>query len=168
MNLSEKRITFRTVAERDVSALLQIYLYYIRNSTATFQIADIDVEQMRQLVINENPKYHSFSIFVDGTLCGYVAYHPYREREAFSQTAEVSIYLKQSLGGQGVGTQAIQMLEPFAKNAGIHVLVALICHENTGSIRVFKKCGYQQQAYLKEVGYKFNRYLNMVVLQKKL
>lgn len=166
--MQEIKITFQPVKEQDISKLLEIYLYYIRNSTATFQIADISFDDMRELVIPENLKYRSFSILADCELCGYVSYHKYREREAFSQTAEVSIYLENGSTMHGIGSKALQMLEPLAKAAGIHTLLALVCHENTESIRLFERSGYTQQSCLKEVGYKFGRYLDLVILQKHI
>lgn len=166
MHVHEEQITFRPVQERDISGLLEIYLYYIRNSTVTFQIAEIGIDEMRALVTPENAGYRSFSIFAGCELCGYASYHKYREREAFSKTAEISIYLKNKYAGCGIGSKALQMLEPLAKNAGVHTLLALVCHENTESIRLFKRSGYMMQSCLKEVGYKFGRYLDLVILQK--
>lgn len=165
---AENRITFKPVQNADIFALWQIYLYYIRNSTATFQIQDIDMDQMKQLVIPDDLKYYSFSIYMDGAICGYASFHRYREREAFAQTAEVTIYLKQDCSGHGIGFKAVQMLEPLAQKSGIHTLLALVCQENTASIRLFEKCGYRQQANLKDVGCKFGRYLDLVILQKLL
>lgn len=164
----QQRISFRPVDDQDIFALRQIYQYYIQNSTATFHVQNISLEQMKQLVKPSDPKYHSLSIFRNDIICGYASYHPYHEREAFAQTAEVSIYLMPNCSGCGIGFQAMQTLEPLAKAAGIHTLLALVCHENLSSIRLFEKCGYWQNACLKAVGYKFGRYLDMLILQKLL
>lgn len=166
--MPETRIRFRLVEDADIPQLLEIYLYYIRNSTATFQIGDIGEAEMRRIVLSKSFRYHSYAIMDGQTLCGYALYARYREREAFVTTAEITIYLKDGYGGRGIGLQAICLLESTAKSNGIHSLVALICHENAASIRLFEKAGYQRQGRIKEAGFKFGRFLDLLIFQKQL
>jgi phosphinothricin acetyltransferase len=84
-------------------------------------------------------RYRTFSILEDGALCGYVLINRFHGREGWDKTAEVTIYLKPDSCGNGIGSSALRHIEAFAESAGIHVLVASICAENLGSIRLLKR-----------------------------
>lgn len=160
------RCTFKKITEEQVEAVRAIYLYYIQNSTATFHKREISHDEMRDLVIFDNPKYESYGIYNEGELCGYVSLTQYKIREAFSQTAEVTLYLKPGFEGRGMGTEAVNFIEARAKKKDFHVLLALVCGENIGSRALFEKMGYEKCAHYKEVGYKFERWLDLISYQK--
>ncbi len=157
---------FREVQESDLPEVLKIYNYYVQNSTATFSIKPLSIDEMRDLVFFDNSKYTTFIIQDNGTICGYVLLAQYKKREAYDGTAEVTIYLRHDFTGKGFGSLAIQFIEEFAGRRNIHALVAIICSENGQSIRLFEKNGYTQCAHYKEVGRKFDRYLDVVCYQK--
>lgn len=159
---------FIKVKEEHIDALREIYLYYIQHSTATYHKREISREEMRALLIFDNPKYESYGIWKQKELCGYVILTKYKEREAFDYTAEVTIYLKAAYSNRGIGKIAVEFIESRARVKEIHTLIALICGENIGSIRLFEKMGYKKCAHYKEVGYKFNRWLDLVCYQKML
>ena len=157
---------FERIAEEHLEDVRQIYLYYIHNSTATFHKREISMEEMKSLVIFDSPKYESYVIKEDEEVCGYVILTQYKVREAFDQTAEVTIYLKNGYEGRGIGKKAISFIEKRASQKDIHTLIALICGENRGSIALFEKSGYIKCAHYKEVGNKFNRWLDLIAYQK--
>lgn len=159
-------ISFIKVEEEHIQALKEIYTYYIKHSTATFHIQEISDEEMRALLIFDDPRYESYGINLEGELCGYVILTQYKIREAFGQTAEITIYLKQGYEGKGLGKRALEFIEQRARIHEFHALMALICGENNGSIRLFEKNGYEKCAHCKEVGYKFDRWLDLVEYQK--
>ncbi len=157
---------FEKITEEHVEAVREIYLYYINNSTATFHKKEITTQEMSELVLFKNPKYESYIIKAEEDICGYVILTQYKTREAFDKTAEVTIYLKNGYEGRGIGKRAITFIEERAKEKELHTLVALICGENEGSIALFEKCGYIKCAHYKEVGNKFNRWLDLLSYQK--
>lgn len=159
---------FKRVEEEHIAALREIYLYYINHSTATFHKREISMEEMRHLLIFDNPKYESYGIWHEEALCGYVILTQYKEREAFDYTAEVTIYLKNGYEGRGIGHKAIQFIEARARTKEIHTLLALICGENTASIALFEKNHYRKCAEYKEVGFKFDKWLDLVCYQKMI
>ena len=164
--------------------ILSIYTYYVENTTVTFQITPNDLDEMKKIVIPSNPRFKSYAIFYDqydqpehhlqngqmtlSQICGYVLLNPYRPREAFQDSAEVTIYLKQDVTGKGIGSAALQFIETIARQNHFHTLVSLICNENLQSIRLFKKHGYFECACIKECGKKFDRFLDLVIYQKLL
>jgi phosphinothricin acetyltransferase len=107
-------------------------------------------------------------IYYDNEFCGFCGLKKYSLREAYNQTAEISVYLTTEYQKKGIGNIAIKFLEKFAKNNDFHVLLAIICEENTGSIRLFEKNNYKKVGHFKEVGNKFDRFLDVVYYQKIL
>jgi L-amino acid N-acyltransferase YncA len=161
-------ITFKPVEEAHLSEILEIYTYYILNTTVTFHIDPISIEQMKEIVNLNNSFYKTFVIFMEETLCGYVLFTQHKKREAYNTTAEVTIYLKPEFSGKGIGKAALSFIENEAKNAGIHALVATITNENIASVKLFEKNGYFKCAGYKEVGKKFGRYLDLIAYEKIL
>lgn len=159
---------FKPIKKDDVAEVREIYLHYINHSTATFHKREISLEEMEKLVLFNNTKYESYLIKDQEETCGYVILTQHKEREAFDQTAEITIYLKQGYEGKGIGSKALAFIEERARTKELHTLVALICGENKGSIRLFESHGYEKCAHYKEIGYKFGRWLDLVCYQKML
>jgi L-amino acid N-acyltransferase YncA len=159
---------FEEIREDHLSKVLEIYNYYVSNSTATFHKHLLNQDEMREIVFFKNPKYKTFVILDDNDVNGYVLLTPYKKREAYDGTAEVTIYLKPDCTGKGIGSLALQYIEAFAKKTTIHSLISIICGENNQSIRLFEKNGYLKCAHLKEVGEKFGRLLDIVDYQKMI
>ncbi len=159
-------IVFEEMKEEYLDEVLQMYSYYILNSTATFHIQVPNRSQMREMVFFDNEKYKTFVILDSQQICGYVFITQYKNREAYDTTAEVSVYLQTELVRKGIGSRAMNYIENYAKQHGIHVLLATICGQNEASMRLCAKNGYNKCAHLKEVGLKFGQLLDIVVYQK--
>ncbi len=159
---------FEELQQKHIGGVLDIYQYYIVNTTATFHTNTISTKEMEELVFFDNPKYKSFVMTEDGELCGYVILSPHKKREAYSGSAEIAVYLKQDKLGCGLGGLAVNFIEDYARTKDVHVLIATICGENNRSIRVFEKNGFFKCAHYKEVGQKFGRLLDVVAYQKIL
>lgn len=157
---------FREMREEDLDQVLQIYTYYVLNSTATFHERPLTREEMREIVFFDSEKYKTFVVCQKEEIGGYVLITQHKKREAYDGTAEVTIYLKPELAGKGIGSRAIKHIEDYAKTQPLHVLVATICGENEESIRLFAQNGYSKCAHYKEVGQKFGQLLDVVAYQK--
>lgn len=159
---------FEKVKEEHLQEILDIYTYYVLNTTATFHEKPITVEEMKELVFFEDPRYEAY-VIKDGTrICGYVILTQYKKREAYDNTGQVTVYLKKDCISKGIGIYALNYIETIAKNKEFHVLIAVICGENEKSIRLFERNGYEKCAHYKEVGKKFGRWLDVVAYQKIL
>jgi phosphinothricin acetyltransferase len=164
-------ITFLPSTEADVTRLLPLYNYYVRTDTATFHTEEIDTGTFRALLFPGYPRYDSWTIFSEGIAAGYVILARYKPREAYDGTAEVTIYLDPAFSGKGVGSAALVFVEARARERRFHNLLAIICAENTASIRLFEKHGYHgyvRCAHYHEVGKKFGRWLDVVSYEKLL
>mgnify|MGYP005848588807 CR=1 FL=1 len=158
-----------TMEERHLPAVLDIYNYYVMNTTATFHAQPLSLDEMRQVVFFDDPRYQSYVIQdTAGKLCGYAILMQYKKRQAYDRTAEVSVYLTPDCPGRGLGSMALQHIEQTAWQRDIHVLLGVVCGENQPSRDLFIRNGYQQCAHLREVGTKFDRILDIIFYQKIL
>jgi L-amino acid N-acyltransferase YncA len=151
-----------------LSSAKDIYQWYVANTTATFQIRDADTAEMEALLFFDNDKYRSFAVFEDGVFIGYGIITQFKSREAFANTAEITVYLSPESTGKGYGRAILAHLESFSRSSGLHALVALISGENEGSCKLFARNGYAKCAHYHEVGFKFGRWIDLVCYEKLL
>lgn len=158
---------FVKINEGHIAEILEIYNYYILNTTVTFHSTPMTEEEIKEAVFFTDPKYQTFVIMTeDDSICGYALLSQYKDREAYDGTAEITVYLKPDYTGQGIGSLAINYIEDVANQNDIHVLVATICGENKESINAFKRNGYSKCAHYRELGKKFGELLDVVAYQK--
>lgn len=171
-NLYEKKpinndqVAFEEVKEEHLPAILDIYNYYVLNTTVSFHTEALTLSEIRANVMSGLSKYKTFTILQNNVIKGYVLITQHKNKQAYDVTAEVTIYLEPSCLGQGLGSKSIHFLEKAARDKGFHVLIATICTENERSIHLFEKYGYIQCAHFKEIGYKFGRRLDIASYQK--
>jgi L-amino acid N-acyltransferase YncA len=159
---------FFEIAEEHLVEVMGIYNYYVMNTTATFSINPLAIDEIRNMLFFDDPRFKTYVIKDKSGICGYCLLSPHNKREAYRQTGEITVYLKPSFTGKGVGKAAIEFMEKEARENDFHVLVAVICAENENSIRLFKRNGYEKCAHYKEIGKKFGRILDVVCYQKIL
>jgi phosphinothricin acetyltransferase len=151
-----------------LDAVHQIYTHYILNTTATFHARQLSREEMRKIVFSDSDKYKTFVVLDADQVCGYALISQHKNREAYDETAEISIYLQTGYAGKGLGSFALKHVEDYARQQQLHVLIATICGENEASIRLFSQNGYEKCAHYREVGQKFGQRLDIVAYQKIL
>jgi L-amino acid N-acyltransferase YncA len=159
---------FSALQAEHLPVIREIYNYYIQNTTATFHTQPLTPTEMQGLVFFNNPKYQTYAICNGLQVCGYVLLAQHKKRATYDRTAEVTLYLAPAFTGKGIGSLALNFIEAAARQAKFHVLVATICGENLPSIRLFTKNGYSQCAHYHEVGWKFDRWLDLVAFEKRL
>ena len=161
----------RKATPEDLSAMVEIYNYYIQNSVVTF---DMDVmaladwaEKFRWItelglpfIVAQSP---------NGQVIGFAYVAPWRQKAAFKRTVEDSIYLRPAAIGKRVGTKLLQELLDQAKAAGVKEVVAVISDKGAeSSIALHERFGFKHQGHLGKVGFKFGRWLGTVLMQKSL
>jgi L-amino acid N-acyltransferase YncA len=161
-------LTFEEIAQHHLNEIREIYNYYVLNTTISFHTNELDLDEIKVSVLNKNTRYKSYVIYEDNEIKGYVLITQYKSKQAYDRSGEVTIYLKPNCLGQGLGRQALHFIEDVARNQGFHTLIATICMENTRSKSLFEKNGYEQCALFKEIGYKFERRLDIGSFQKIL
>ncbi|MEC0183138.1 GNAT family N-acetyltransferase [Paenibacillus peoriae] len=161
-------LTFEEVTQQHLHEIRKIYNYYVLNTTISFHTEELDINQIKSSVMNKDTRYKSYVIFENNEIMGYVLITQYKSKQAYDTCGEVTIYLKPNCLGQGIGKQALSFIEEVAKEQGFHTLIATICMENTRSKSLFDRNGYEQCALFKEIGYKFDRRLDIGSFQKIL
>ncbi|MBN1952937.1 MAG: N-acetyltransferase [Bacteroidales bacterium] len=159
---------FNKLQAADLKGILKIYNYYVLKDTATFHTEQLSLDDLRQMIPMGEDRYQTYVMKEAGQVVGYGYYGRYKNRKAYDRTAEVSIYIHPDARHRGYGIACLNLLEDEARKAGISVLIGVISAENSRSVRLFEKQGFEKCAHLKGVGEKFNRILDVVFFQKNL
>ena len=163
-----ENLIFQTAAENDLTAMLELYNFYIVNTTATFDHGKITPEEFRQRLFIGHEKYRIYIIRLRDETVGFCFLTQYRNKAAYDRTAEIGLYLNPEFTGKGIGDEAITFLEKIAVSNGIRVIIASISGENTASSKLFQKMGYEKCAHYKHVGEKFGRFVDVIDYEKIL
>ena len=158
----------RIAVEADVPAILDIYAPYILNSTATFEY---DVPTDAEFLPRFRPLPAQFPWLVweeDGRILGYAYASPPYSRAAYAWCAEPTIYLRPEARGRGIAQKLYTALEQILSLQGYHVLYALICAENSASLRFHEKLNYAFSVCFPDCGFKFGRWLGLIWMEKRL
>jgi L-amino acid N-acyltransferase YncA len=160
----------RLVERRDAEALRAIYNVEVLESTVTFDLRPRTLAE--QLVwIDDHSGGHPAIVAVGGPddeVVGFASLSPYRPRPAYSTTVEDSIYVRRDLRGKGVGRLLLGDLVALAAEHGFHSVIGRIVGDHDASIALHAACGFQPVGREQEVGRKFNRWLDVVLMQKML
>ena len=158
----------RPATEKDVPEILAIYAPYAEKSTATFEYDAPCRREFMQRFEDITAQYPWLVWEEEGQILGYAyACAPYT-RAAFSWCAEPAIYLHPSVQGRGIGSKLYTVLEEILSQQGYQVLYALITSENEQSLAFHRKMGYQEKVNFPNCGYKFNRWLGLVWMEKRI
>lgn len=154
----------------DLPGVLAIYNDVIRTSTAIYREEPATLEERRTW--NESRKANGYPLLVARTeaapVAGFATFGDFRAWPGYRFTVEHSVHVAESHRGQGIGTALMQVLLARGAACGKHVMVAGIDADNAGSIRMHERLGFAQTGHLKEVGWKFGRWLDLVFMQRRL
>jgi L-amino acid N-acyltransferase len=159
----------RLVERRDADALRAIYNVEVLESTVTFDLVPRSLAE-QVAWIDEHAGGHPAIVAVDGDgeVGGFASLSPYRPRPAYATTVEDSVYVRRDLRGRGVGRLLLGDLVELARDHGFHSVVGRIVGEHDASIALHTTCGFEQVGREREVGRKFNRWLDVVLMQLML
>jgi phosphinothricin acetyltransferase len=164
--ISPEKLRFEPMAEKYLQDVLDIYNHYVINTTSTFQIKPLTIDEIRELVFHKDPRHKTFVLLLDDQVAGYVGVSAHHPREAYRNTADISVYIKKDCLGARLGETAVRFIEEYARKQGFRALIAAISGENTASIALFKRLGYFECAHYIKVGEKFGRLIDVVDLEK--
>ena len=150
----------------DAAAISAIYNHYITHSTATFR-EELETVAERSAWLADHQGGHAVLVAeeTDGSLAGWAALSPFHARSAYRFTAENSIYLRDDRRGRGLGGHLLAALLDHARAHGFHPVLASITAEQEASLRLHHRLGFVETARLRQVGRKFERWLDVVYLQ---
>jgi phosphinothricin acetyltransferase len=169
--ISVEDITLRAATKEDVKEITDIYNYYVINSVVTF-----DIEKTTEATWLDKLEYLNgldlpfiVAQSASGDVLGFAYVAPWRAKAAYRRTVENTIYLRPAAIGKRLGTKLLAELIVQSKAAGVREIVAVISDKGADtSIALHEAFGFKKQGHLAKVGFKFNRWLGTVLLQKSL
>ncbi|WP_353169255.1 N-acetyltransferase family protein [Flavobacterium sp.] len=161
--------TIQTYQSEDCPAILEIINDQILTGTALYDYEQRTLTQ--QLAIFDDKLQKGFPIIVvkvADEIVGFGYYSEFRFREAYKFTVEHSVYAKKKNIGKGIGKLLLTELIKLAKKQNLHTMIGVIDSENESSIAFHEKFGFEKAGFIKESGFKFDRWLHSVFMQKIL
>ncbi len=156
--------------EQDLQAIQQLYSYHVLHGLGTFEEIPPSVDDMQQRfnkIVQNNLPYLVAKL--NNKVVGYAYANYFRERSAYRFTLEDSIYIDPKYVGLGVGVKLMSELIKECKQRNILQLVALIGDsQNYASIKLHNKCGFKPAGVMKNVGFKFGKFVDVVIMQLNL
>lgn len=159
----------RKVTLQDVHAIAGIYNYYIRHTTATFELHPVGEEEMRRRILSISTRFPYFvEETEEGVLTGYCYAHTWKEKAAYDRTLESTVYVAPGKERLGTGTRLMHHLIEASRQTGVHSLIACITEGNLPSIRMHERLGFVQVSHFQEAGLKFGKWLGIADYQLML
>jgi len=159
----------RLIERRDADAVRAIYNVEVLESTVTFDLVPRSLTEQLEW-IEEHSGGHPAIVAVDAgsEVVGFASITPYRPRPAYAPTVEDSVYVRRDRRGEGIGRLLLADLVSLARDHGFHSLIARIVGGHDASIALHRACGFEEIGAEREVGRKFNRWLDVVLMQRML
>jgi phosphinothricin acetyltransferase len=151
----------RRVNLTDAAQVAEIYNYYIKNTHQTFETESLSADEMRQRIAEISADYPFLVAEDDGEIFGYACATPFKMRQAYEYSAEVSIYVKNEAKQRGIGTLLYAKLFDELAETDIHAIMAAISLPNDASVSFHEKKGFSKVAHFREVGYKLGRWVDV-------
>ncbi|MFN3708147.1 N-acetyltransferase family protein [Microcella sp.] len=163
--------TLRDAVAADLPAIREIYNHYVANSTVTFDEQPWTLPGLKKKFAHLQKLQYPFLVAESprGQLLGFAYVYPWKEKAAYRYTVENSIYLAPAATGRGLGRALLGELLERAADAGVREVVAVIADQGAeSSIRLHESFGFTQTGSMGRVGFKFDRWLGIVLMQKSL
>lgn len=163
-------LRLRDVVAQDAAAIAAIYAHHVLNGTGSFELDPPDMAEIaKRMDATTTAGFPYIVAELDGKITGYAYAGPYRPRPAYRFTAENSIYVHPDYIGSGVGSLLMAELIDRCEKLGLRQMVAVIGDSaNTASLKLHRKFGFVETGLLKDIGYKFGRWLDVVLMQRNL
>jgi len=163
-------MTLRTATPADAAAIKAIMEPVIKETTATFSTYERSEDEWAELIKSRLAAGRAFYVAeVDGQVAGYATYDQFRpENDGYRFTMEHSVYLSDAAQGKGFGRILLITIEEHAREAGHKSMIGCIDGDNSSSIAFHTALGYKEVGRIPVSGYKFDRFLDALFMQKML
>ena len=156
----------RDAVQADFEEITAIYNEVLTNSTAIYKDRAASVADRVAWWRMRLEQHCPVLVATDGErVCGFASYGDFRPWPGYRSTVEGTVHIASGRRGQGVGSLLLKALIVQAQQAGKHSMIAGVDSENTASLRFLERFGFERAGHLREVGYKFDRFLDLLLLQ---
>ena len=158
-------VLIRRATEADAEAIRAIYNHEVEHETSTFDLVPRSLQDQVEWIRAREGAFCAYVAEVDGEVVGFGALSPYKERAAYRTSVEDSIYVRRDLNGRGVGRVLLGHLLDSAADGGFHAVIARITTLSFASIALHGRLGFQTVGIEREIGRKFNKWLDVQIMQ---
>ena len=158
-------LSIKRASLKDLDAITEIYNDAILKTVATFDTEPKTLEDQKMWFENHGSKYPILIAEQDDKIVGWASLSKWSDRCAYSDTAEISLYVHEENRGKGIGKKLMNSIIQEGQKAGLHTVIARIAGDNEASMRLHKSAGFKHIGTMKEVGTKFGRLLDVHLMQ---
>ena len=158
----------RPFHKNDIQELLEIYNYYVVNSTATFDLEPLSLTAFTEKINRITTDYPCIVFEENKALLGFAYGSRFRPKPAYNYVVESTVYVKHNIHGKQIGTKLYAELLQLLRQMNLHTVLGVLTIPNEASIRLHEKFGFKQVADLKEVGLKFGKWQDVGIWQLHL
>ena len=162
-------VTVRIADSNDAEAIADIYNYEVENTTATFDLVRRTIDAQREWLAARTGAFAAIVAHdTEHGVIGFAALSTYRDRAGYRTTVENSVYVRRDHQRRGVGRLLLGSLVELARDSGFHTIIARIDSQSRGSLALHRSLGFTEIGVEREIGRKFGRWLDSVIMQKML
>jgi len=158
----------RDATVQDAASICAIYNPYVRETVITFEEEPVSTEAMAKRIADVTAAYPWLVWEEDGQVLGYAYARKWQERAAYRHTAEATVYVAQGNHGKGRGTTLYREVLARLKPLNVHTVIGGVALPNEKSVAMHEKLGFKKVAHLEEVGWKFERWIDVGYWQLKM
>jgi len=161
-------VSVRTATAEDLPEILAIVNHAITHTTAIYDYEPRTIGEQRDWFSRKMDCREPVIVAESGHVVGFATYGIFKPKAGYRHSVEHSVYVAPDFIGKGIGKQLLSKLIEIAKSENIHTMVGYIDADNAGSIAFHSQFGFKDAGLLKEIGFKFNRRLNVLLMQLML
>jgi L-amino acid N-acyltransferase len=149
----------------DLAAINDIYNHYVFHSTCTYQETAEPMEARQKWFAGHGTRHPVTVAEMNGKVVGWGSLSPYHARSAYRNTVENSVYIHHEFHRRGIGSIVLKDLIERSRAIGHRAIIAGIDAEQTGSVRLHEKFGFEKVGHMKQLGFKFGRWLDVIYME---
>jgi phosphinothricin acetyltransferase len=155
----------RLATANDLPAINDIYNYYVLHSTCTYQESPEPIEDRQRWFAQHGPGHPVTVAEMDGKIVGWGSLSAYLVRSAYRNTVENSVYVHHEFHQRGIGSVILADLIERARTIGHRAIIAGIDGDQRASMKLHEKFGFEKVGHLKQLGFKFGRWLDVIYME---
>jgi len=159
-------ITIRNAEEKDLAGILEIYNHSIIHTTSVYSYLPHTLEMRKKWFEEKKAAGHPVLVAeADGGIAGFIAYGPFRSWPGYKYTVEHSVHIAPVFRRQGIAGLLLKEIIKIAKQKNIHAIIGAIDASNEASVKLHAKYNFVEVGHFKEVGFKFNKWLDLIFME---
>ena len=166
--LEEKKVNFRFVTAEDASKILEIYKYYIENTTITFEYDVPTFVEFKERIKNTLLEYPYIVCEYKNEILGYAYAHKVWMRAAYQWDAELSVYIDKDYTGNGLGKKLYKILIEILKLQNVVNVYGCVTYPNEKSDKLHESFGFKKVGIFENSGYKFGKWIGVTWFHKAI